>query len=211
MALAADTDLQAFGIDLFDYDNDLVDRLLNGASAAITEAAGSPIIRHTSTVRVIVHRGDSLRLPGYPVVSVDTIVRERDTWTVPQGGTTGWRLLSESVFLPGGWCPRREPESFAVTYTAGLLEAPADIVNLCVSLVAAVLLRTTERDSIEAAVGARDTSIASTSFQIDDYSESTSYQQGAGLTEQLTVFDLPDRTRRMLRKRFGGGGVSQWP
>ena len=76
----------------------------------------------------------------------------------------------------------------AVTFIiCGLAEVPADVVNLVCDLAQASLLQ-------EAPVPAGVTSIA-----IDDYRES--YATGADA--QVSVFEIPERTRAWLRQRFG--------
>lgn len=168
--------------------------MLDAASAAIREAAGTPITLTTSTVVVPGGCEEFLTLPG--TVREITSVTVRDTVLTADDYTVvgnqlwrfgGWlsRLTNEtSFFLPAD---QSRPTLITVTYTHGLDEAPADIVDLCCDLATAGMLSS----------GPADPRVASEA--VDDYRVSFN----TGGEAAASVFELPERTKASLRQRFG--------
>lgn len=178
--LATSADLSARGVDV--TDTDLVAAMLAAASAAVREAAGSAISEQTSTVTLEAPEGRYLALPSLPVTEVDTVEIDGEA-------VTDWTLVSGSLWRSCGWT-QCEPALVEVTFTHGLAEVPADIVNL-VCMFAAAGMASASEGSRAGVVGER----------IDDYS--VQYAQGADAV--ATALEVPERTARMLRARFGGG------
>lgn len=182
--LATVADLQARSIAT--ADTMLVEALLAAASDAVREAAGTAINETTATVKVPTPLGRALRLPG-PVRSVSSVLLDGEP-------IADWSLRGDTLWRSSWQCPSDIPGEVTVTYTFGLAEVPADIVNLVCSLVAAGIAHAA--DGFEARGDL-------TMLRIDDYSEQ--YAQGADAVS--TPMELPDRTRRMLAERFGGGAT----
>lgn len=183
--LASAEDLEARGVDTTETAR--VVAMLAVASASVRGAAGSPISETTSTVTLTGTWDDTrVPLPGPPVQAVATV--ELDGSAV-----TDWKLDNGRLWRRCGWtsgCPG-EPVSLEITYTHGMPEVPADVVDLVCSLAAAGLNAATEGYAARTGVIAE---------RIDDYS--VQYAQGAEAV--ATVMELPERTRRWLRARFGG-------
>jgi len=191
LALAAD--LTTRGIDITNTPR--VNAALAAASEAVRDAAGVPISRATSTFTLMGSRDRWLTLPGGPVVSVSTVLidgvavtdhvlREGSLWR-----SYGWQGRGQLTARP--WDPSY-PSEVTVTMVHGLLEVPADIVALVVALAAADLATAAEGYESKAGIA---------SEAIDDYR--VAYTSGEDA--QTSVVELPDRTRRWLRGRFGGG------
>lgn len=183
--LATKSDLEKRGVDV---DSDAANPALAAASAAVRDAAnGHPISQVTTTVTLPAVPGCWLRLPSPPVTAVTA---------VEVGGTD---VLADVVLRDGelyrstGWRDGLYPfDEIVVTYTHGFAEVPADIVDLVCALAAA---------SIKAAADdyAAKTNVATET--IDDY------RVGYVDAEQAvaSVVELPERTKRNLAARFGGG------
>ena len=183
--LATTADLAARGIDT--TDTALTDALLASASAAIRDAAGVPISRTTATITLATPAGRRLDLPP-PVQSVDSVAIDGDP-------VTDWSLVDNSLWRVRPWTrPGDIPKPVTVTLTFGLSEVPADIVDLVCNLVAAGLAH---------AEGGYASSVGKVSERIDDYS--VQYAQGADAV--VSPMELPERTRRMLARRFGGSSA----
>lgn len=178
--LATAADLSARGIDT--SNSALVAAMLAAASAAIREAAGSAISEQTSTVTLTAPEGPWLRLPAQPVTAVSAV-------EIDGADVTDWTLANGALWRSCGWrsC---EPVLVTVTFTHGLAEVPADIVNLVCMFAAAGMAEASD-GSRAGVVGER----------IDDYS--VQYAQGAEASS--SALEVPERTARMLRARFGGG------
>lgn len=188
--LAVVADLEVRGVDVTDAD--LATEMLAVASAAVREAAQCPISQAESTVTLPAWGDRILRLPGVPLVSVDSV--EIDGDVVP---STDYKLIPEGLWCASGWGCSSEPALVEVTYTHGLAEVGADIVDLTCNLAAAGMA---EARSL-AAGGSFDPRAAAE--RIDDY-----YVQWTVGAEALgSVFDLPAATRARLRSRFGGGAA----
>lgn len=181
--LATVVDLSARGVDV--SDEELALTMLAAASAAVREAAGSSISETTSTVTIEGVDGHRLVLPSGPVTGVSTV-------TVDGEAVTDYRLSGGSLWRPAGWpgACYGEPAQVEITYTHGYAVVPEDIVNLvCMFAIAGMH---------EASQGSR----AGLAYEsIDDYR--VGYQQGAEAT--ASAIEVPERTARMLRARFGGG------
>lgn len=184
--LATPADLEARGIDTTDAA--LTEALLASASAAIREAAGTPISQTTATIVVSSPAGRRLDLPG-PVQTVDSV-------TVDGQEVPDWSLVDDSLWLARSWTrPGGIPKPVTVTLTFGLSEIPADIIDLVCNLVAAGLAH---------AEGGYESSAGKLSERIDDYS--VQYAQGADAV--VSPMELPERTSRMLARRFGNSAAS---
>lgn len=181
--LATLDDLDLRGVDVSDTAR--ASAMIAVASAAIRNAAGSAISETTSTVSVTGRRtSEYLRLPG--------VVRSVASVHLGDTAVTGWQVLDNLVYKCGGWSSCGHPESYTVTYTHGLPEVPADIADLVCSFAAA---------GMNAAVDGYAARTGVIAERIDDYS--VQYAQGADAI--ANVMEVPPRTRRMLRARFGSG------
>jgi hypothetical protein len=180
--LATAADLQARKVDVSDTAR--VAAALASASSAVRDAAEVPISRVTSTVKVGVPHGRWLDLPVATVTAVTSITDENDN------PVTGWKLLNGRLWRLAGWGSTCEPAELTVTVTHGLADVPADIVDLVCDLATASLL--SDGDVHDPRVQ---------SEAIDD--SRTTWQSGADGT--VSVFELPERTRAALSRRFGGG------
>lgn len=192
-SLASLTDLDVRGVDI--TDSAKAQAMLDAASSAIREAAGTAITLTTSTITVPGGCEEYLTLPG-TVRSVASVTVDGTALTVDDDYTIvgnqlwrfgGWlsRLTTEtSFFVPAD---RYRPTLVTVTYTHGLDTAPADIVDLCCDLATAGMLSS----------GPADPRVSSES--VDDYRVSFT----TGPEAVASVFELPERTKASLRQRFG--------
>lgn len=182
-ALAVDADLSARGITAADP---LKAALLASASASVRRAAASPILRTTSAVELTGWRDSRfLQLPGPPVVSVDTVA-------VDGAAVSDYRPAGVQLWRACGWSADDGPATVAVTLTHGLVEVPADIVDLVCSLVGAGAAAAQEGYAAHGGVIAE---------RIEDYS----VQWAQGAEAVASVMELPRGTRSWLRQTFGGG------
>lgn len=177
--LATTADLLDQGFSINDTGKDpLV--ALRAASAAVRDAAGCVISQVTSTISLPAPSGRWLDLPAGPVASVATVL-------VDSVAVSGWRLIEDRLWRDCGWWAGWYPALATVTYTHGLAAVPDDIVQLVCDLAIADLLTDTPHDP------------RVVSEAIDD--SRTGWQPDSG----VSVFELPERTRLMLARRFGGG------
>lgn len=183
--LATATDLEALSVDT--SDSDAIDALLASASAAVREAAGCSITETTGTITLDGGRKRFIPLPGWAVTSVDSVLWDGNA-------VTDYRLRAGSLFRAYGWGDDFDPPALTVTYTQGVSEVPADIVNLVCSLVAAGLARTAEGYDPKRGVS---------SERIDDYQRSFT----RGEDEVVAPMELPPLTRSWLAQRFGKGST----
>lgn len=153
------------------------------ASAAIREHAG-PITIGTGTIVVPGTRDQWLSLPVQPITAVSSVL-------IGETAVTDWRLIGGRLWRALGWWTICGPEAVTVTLTYGLATVPADIVDLACSLVAGAQ-REREQGSHRGVAYERG----------DDYQ--IGYLQDAA-AERVSAFELPERTKAMLRERFGGG------
>lgn len=183
-ALATTSDLTARGITIPAGMDDAT--LLDAASQEVREAAGCPILEATSTVTFVVEDRCQFDLPGSPVTAVSSV-------TVDSVAVTGWELFGATVTMPDGWT-HCLPKLVTVTYTHGLPEVPADIVDLVCGMV-----------SIAANTGETygDDTVGS-SVKLGEYSESRTRAPGTASPSPMT---LPDAVRNRLRARFGTSAV----
>lgn len=182
--LATTADLMDRNIDVTDASRAEV--ALAAASEAVRDAAGVPISQATSTVALMGSRGHWLALPGQPVVSVSDVLLDG-------APVTDYLLREGNLWRASGWQDNYcEPSEVTVTMVHGLIEVPADIVALVVSLAAADLNAAAEGYESKAGIA---------SESIDDYR--VAYTSGENV--QVSVVELPLRTREWLRQRFGGG------
>lgn len=187
-ALATVADLAQRGVTVEVGENDIAGVYLGVASAAVRDAAGVPISQITSTVTVEGVRSQWLRLPGPPITAVASV-------TLDGVVITDWRLRSSILWRELGWSPDTEPSTVTVTYTHGLPELPADIVDLVCRLATAALVALRS--------GAAGEGLAATGTirqeSLGDYS--VTY----GADGRVSEMELPDHLRERLAARFGGG------
>lgn len=182
--------LAEYGVEVASNEVAVVARLIRSASAAVIDAAGSPIISATTTLALPVFPGKMLRLPGLPISSVQSVTAQG----VP---VTGYVLVGAGLYRAAGWSDSG-PTEVEVTYTHGLPSVPEDIAELVASMVIAGLYAF----RIEGAEGFALNNGKISSMGIDDYKES--YATGDSV-EAVTPMTLPSKTRRWLASRFGGG------
>lgn len=182
-SLAVTADLTARGIT--PSSADLSVALLASASAAIRDAAWCSITSTTGTVTLTGYGARWLKLPGYAITAVSAVVLD-------DVATTDFRLVDGALYRASGWGIGHEPSFIEVTYTQGLADVPADIVDLTCSLVAAGVAR---------AADGYDPMRGISSERIDDYQRS--FTRGAD--EVVAPMELPTATRQWLASRFGNG------
>lgn len=195
--LATADDLAAYGI-TYDPSTEQtkVDRFLASASAAVRESAEVPISQATSIIGVTAIPGaddEYLPLPGPPVTAVASVLDESST-TV-----TGWKLVRDALWRRCGWVHHREPTTWTVTMTHGLVVVPEDIITYVCVLVAGAL--SASRESDDGTGLAPDLSVST--VRIDDFGEG----YVAPADRLATPFAIPEHVRLQLRARFGGGSA----
>jgi len=153
---------------------------LAAASASVRDAAGCSISQETSTITLWGGDSRTLDLPGGPITDVSSV-------SSSDIDVTGWRLADGSLWLARGWgaC---EPVAVTVTYTHGYPTVPEDIVDLVCELAGASML--SDGDPHDHRI---------VSEAIDDS------RTGWSSDGPVSVLELPERTRLLLRQRFGGG------
>lgn len=183
--LATTDDLSARGIDISDADRTAA--LLASASDAVRSAAGCTITSTEATISVGSPDGFWLPVPGWAVRSVADV-------DIDGTSVTDWRLISGRLWRAAGWRVDCGPSLVTLTYTQGLTETPADIVDLVCSLVAA---------GMSSAEDGYDPHRGVSSERLDDYQVSFT----RGEDEVVSVMELPQRTRAWLASRFAGGAA----
>lgn len=159
----------------------LVNGYLAVASALVRNAAGSPVSQTTSTV-TLEGRGTRLTLPGQPVTAVSAVAVDGVT-------VTDYRLLSGAVWRPCGFPSGTVVD---VTYTHGLPEVPADIVDIVCRLAGQELVKfRANPDAIAEKPVIQE--------RIGDYSATYGY------TVLFSDMELPAYLRARLAARFGNG------
>lgn len=186
--LATAADLAARGLTVDASETAIVAVYLDVASAAVREAAGSPISETTSTITLEGEPGQWLTLPGLPITAVATV--ELDGVAV-----TDWRLRSHRLWRAAGWTACDGPSEVEVTQTHGLPTAPVDIIDLVCRMVAAALVA---YRSEEGGAGLAADKVL-TSERLGDWA--VTY----GNDGRITEMDLPQYLRERLAARFGGG------
>lgn len=187
--LATESDLYARGIDT--TDGGAVAALLAAASTSVRDAAGCPISSVTSTVVLSAEASARLDLPSRPVTAVSEVLL--DGVELEEGSE--YVLRGDALWRVGAaWQRDRHapPATVTVTFTHGLGEVPADIVDLVCSLVAG---------ATAAAADGYDQHRSLAYESVDDYRRG--FQQGD--QGPVSPMELPARTRRWLRARFGSG------
>lgn len=187
--LATVADLAKRGLTVQEAELEVAGVYLDGASAVVRQAAGVPISETTSTLTLEGDASPWLSLPGPPVRSVQAVAVDGAALEADD-----YRLRSGRLWLARGWSYRREPSEVTVTYTHGLPEVPADIVDVVCRLAAAALLA--HRESGDGSDLAARPVIQE---RIGDYSATYSY------SPQFSEMELPAYLRKQLAARFGGG------
>ncbi|WP_086809818.1 hypothetical protein [Streptomyces reticuliscabiei] len=186
--LATVADLEALGMTVDASEVAIAGQYLAVASAAVREAAGSPISETTSTLTLEGEADQRLRLPGLPVTAVASV-------KIDGVAVTDWRLRSQRLWRAAGWTGCDGPSEVEVTQTHGLAVVPADIVDLVCRMVAGALKA--YRAAEDGSGLAVDKVI--TSERIGDYAV-TFANDG-----RISEMDLPQYWRERLEARFGGG------
>jgi hypothetical protein len=158
---------------------------LDVASTAVRDAAGTAISRTTSTVALEGGAGQWLTLPGMPVHEVSVV--QLDGRPV-----TDWKLRSGRLWLAGGWTGC-EPSEVEVTYTHGLVEVPADIVDLVCRMAAAAVVAYRSAEGGEGMAASREV----TAERLGDWS--VSYASDG----RVSTMELTQHWRDRLAARFG--------
>lgn len=151
---------------------------LAAVSAAIQDAAGSPIVETTATIRVPGSVSAWLDVPG-PVRSVAAVSVDDSALSADD-----YRVWPDRLWRRCGWGGPEVPVT--VTYTMGATP-PADVVQLACELVMLVSSGEFADPRVE-------------SEGVDDYR--VTYRDGG-----VSAVELPQATRDRLRARFSGGGV----
>ncbi|MFD7429050.1 hypothetical protein ACFV6Z_18685 [Streptomyces sp. NPDC059818] len=185
--LATLADLAALGLTVEDSETAIAERYLAVASAAVREAAGTPISQTISTVVVEGEADQRLRLPGPPIQSVSAV-------SIDGVPATDWRLRSDRLWRFAGWTAPDGPSEVEVTQTHGLPTVPDDIVDLVCRMVAAALVAYRGADD-----GSGLAAGNLTSERLGDWA--VTY----GNNGLITDMELPDYLRERLAARFGGG------
>ncbi|WKV74728.1 hypothetical protein AW27_026345 [Streptomyces sp. PCS3-D2] len=186
--LAGIEDLSQRGLAIDPEETALTEVYLGVASAAVREAAGTPISLTTSTVTVEGEPGQWLRLPGLPVTAVATVSIDGVT-------VTDWRLRSGMLWRSAGWTGCDGPAEVEVTYTHGLAAVPADIIDLVCRMAAAALVSyRAQEDGSGLAAGK-----VITSERLGDWA--VTYAADGRLSEM----ELSPAWAERLAARFGGG------
>lgn len=180
--LAATADLTLRGIDITQTGR--VAAYLAAASTSVREASGHPILRSTATIELPGECDHWLHLPGGPVTAVTSVL-------INGAAVTDYTRQGDDLWRDVGWAPK-PATTVKVACTAGLVEVPADIVDLVCNMVAYALAHAKKGW----AVGRK------TREAIDDYN--VGYADPGEFIED-GLFELPEATRLRLRARFGGG------
>lgn len=158
------------------------DTLIAAASSAVRDAAGCPILEMTATVTLPVDDYCTLDLPGGPVRSVASV-------KLNGVEIVGWSKFGNSVRFPDDVWTRVLPVEVDVTYTFGLAEVPADIIELVCAVVAMKA----------AANGDYAGHYRLAQSKLGEASETYIHHKD----DQPEPGAIPDATRARLRARFG--------
>jgi hypothetical protein len=178
--LATTADLTARKIDT--SESAAVAVLLASASAAVRDAAGCSISRATVTVQTPGTPEQWLTVPGWAVTAVEDVLVDDVAATFKMVGGRLWRAC--------GWQPGCEPTNVTMTITEGVVDVPADIIDLVCSLVAG---------GLSALEDEYDPKRGMSYERIDDYQ----YGMQTGDDEIVSPMELPERTKASLAQRFG--------
>ncbi|MEU0245175.1 hypothetical protein ABZ192_12720 [Streptomyces sp. NPDC006235] len=182
--LATIADLTARGVTVEPAETTAVNTYLSVASAHVRAAARSPISQTTGTVE-LEGRGGRLLLPGQPVTAVSAVA-------VDGVAVSDYKLRSGALTRPCGFPVGSEVD---VTYTHGLPEVPADIVDLVCRMAGQALVKF--RESPETALADKP----KIQERIGDYSVTYGY------SVTYSDMELPRYLRDSLAARFGGGAA----
>ena len=178
--LATVADLEARGVTVAAGELAAVTVYLDVASTLVRDAAGSPVSQTESTVKVEGRGTDRLPLPGAPVTAVSA--------TLADGVALGdCKLLNGALWRAEGFA---EGTEYTVTYTHGLAEVPADIVDMVCRLAGQELMSLRSGETASRPVKTE---------RIGDYSVGYDTEVESG-TMVLTDFQ-----RSRLAARFGNG------
>lgn len=198
-ALATVSDLSARGITVTSGELTIVGTYLNVASAAVRQAAGTPISQTTTTVEIEGTCSQWLRLPGGPVTAVATVTLDGTALvagTLPNPAPESYLLRSGKLWRQLGWATSPYiPATVVAAYTHGLLaaEVPADIIDLVCRLAATTLVAyraQADGEGLATSGNKRQETLA-------DYSVTWS---SAG---EITEMVLADKIVERLAARFG--------
>lgn len=193
MALITAADLKSYPLpDELDLQSQIVQVLIDSASAEVIDAAGSPIVSTRHTVDLPAMRARILRLPGLPVSEVHSV-------EIAGQPVTDWKKINAGLHRASGWS-EDGLEIVTVDYTHGLPKLPSDIKDLVCRMVISGLLNSLE----DGADGFALNNGRLSSVKIDDYAEG--YATG-DTVDAITEMSLPQRTRDRLAKRFGNYGA----
>ncbi|KAA8820502.1 hypothetical protein CSQ85_01595 [Bifidobacterium rousetti] len=186
--LASLNDLAKYKVE---YDDEqLAQGLLDSVSSAIRAAAGCPISLGTYTIDLPSEQSRKLDLPCKAVRSVESVLLDGEE-------CDDWVRFGSALYRDKPWGPfNRPPVTVTVTLTMGWDPVPEDIVRLCCSYVAAAISQHAD--------GGPGAHRGISYERIDD--AQVGYSQGG--TEVIDAAELPDTTKRSLRRRFGVMGVS---
>lgn len=180
--LASVQDIEPSGVDT--SNEPLIQWLLEAISDSIREAAGGVIApRMTSTIEITGTFEQYLPIPVRNVRTVESV--KIDGRTIEDFKLTDGRLWRSS-----GWGTRYEPSLVTVELSHGLDETPKSLLPLIASLVGAGV-----RANESKFQGNRGLQYVA----IDDYREG----YATGDLEVVEPTELPERTRQMLRDRYG--------
>lgn len=119
--------------------DELIDALNEQASGTISDFCGRDFTETTETIEIDGNGHDSIRLPGYPVVDVESVSIggdeiDADTYRItrPPGRDADENsgILERKAYLwPEGW------ENLEISYTWGYEEPPQTVVQIAEELV----------------------------------------------------------------------------
>jgi len=167
----------------------LAEDMLAVASAAIRDAAGSPISQTISTIRYDGWLRDKhIRLSGPPIISVFSVTIDGDM-------VTDWRLQADGrLWRCSGWGVDDGPADVRVMQEHGLPVVPEWTVELVCQLAST---------GIAAALEGYPSHAGIESEQTPEYS--VAYARGA---DAINAMELPERTRIRLASMFGGSAAT---
>lgn len=187
-ALATLQDLTKYKVE---YDDEqLAQSLLDSVSSAIRSAAGCPITLGTYTIDIPSEQSRKLDLPCKAVRDVHTVLLDGKP-------CDDWVRFGSALYRDKPWGPFNQPPiTVTVTLTAGWDPIPEDIVRMCCAYVAAGISQHND--------GGPGSHRGVAYECIDD--AQVGYVQGG--TEVIDATELPEATRKSLRRRFGAANAS---
>lgn len=187
-ALATLQDLTKYKVE---YDDEqLAQSLLDSVSSAIRSAAGCPITLGTYTIDIPSEQSRKLDLPCKAVRDVQAVMLDGKP-------CDDWVRFGSALYRDKPWGPFNQPPvTVTVTLTAGWDPIPEDIVRMCCAYVAAGISQHND--------GGPGSHRGVAYERIDD--AQVGYVQGG--TEVIDATELPEATRKSLRRRFGAASAS---